>query len=116
MPVPVVAVARGGTRDWGRAFGWFGMPDETFASSGNQPIAERLYKQAGVTAQDIDVALLYDHFTPMVLMQREDSGFCAQSEGGAFVRLEDRRIGKECVSTCRSRWAPDTYKKNSNNQ
>src|SRR3546814_1485987 len=65
-PVPVVAVAHGGTRDWGRDFGWFGMPDETFASSGNKPIAERLYKQAGVTAQDIDVALLYDHFTPMV--------------------------------------------------
>src|SRR3546814_9862213 len=24
----------------------------------------------------------------------------------------DRRVGKECVSTCRSRWSPDTYKKN----
>src|SRR3546814_12209922 len=23
------------------------------------------------------------------------------------VRSEERRVGKECVSTCRSRWAPD---------
>src|SRR3546814_11555982 len=29
--------------------------------------------------------------------------------GGLFVlgRSEERRVGKECVSTCRSRWSPD---------
>src|SRR3546814_16896410 len=26
-------------------------------------------------------------------------------------RSEERRVGKECVSTCRSRWSPYTYKK-----
>src|SRR3546814_14965882 len=26
-------------------------------------------------------------------------------------RSEERRVGKECVSTCRSRWAPYHYKK-----
>src|SRR3546814_13577095 len=25
---------------------------------------------------------------------------------GAIVRSEERRVGKECVSTCRSRWSP----------
>src|SRR3546814_14532115 len=25
---------------------------------------------------------------------------------GAFERSEERRVGKECVSTCRSRWSP----------
>src|SRR3546814_17795850 len=25
-----------------------------------------------------------------------------------FVRSEERRVGKECVSTCRSRWSPYT--------
>src|SRR3546814_17909146 len=25
---------------------------------------------------------------------------------GAFIRSEERRVGKECVSTCRSRWSP----------
>ncbi|HVU71381.1 MAG TPA: thiolase [Mycobacteriales bacterium] len=85
-PVPVLASVHGGTADWGRAFAWYGMPDETFASSGNASIAKRLYARAGVTAADIDVALLYDHFSPMVLMQLEDYGFCGKGEGDAFVK------------------------------
>src|SRR3546814_15033772 len=30
----------------------------------------------------------------------------------AWLRSEERRVGKECVSTCRSRWSPYHYKKN----
>src|SRR3546814_4828899 len=26
--------------------------------------------------------------------------------GNSFERSEERRVGKECVSTCRSRWSP----------
>jgi acetyl-CoA acetyltransferase len=62
------------------------MPDDgTFASSGHKAVADRLYRKAGVTPQDIDVALIYDHFTPMVLMQLEEYGFCKKGEGGPFV-------------------------------
>src|SRR3546814_7615155 len=34
--------------------------------------------------------------------------FCAASEARnrAKRRSEERRVGKECVSTCRSRWSP----------
>src|SRR3546814_2079555 len=33
--------------------------------------------------------------------------FIARIEGDAPVpRSEERRVGKECVSTCRSRWSP----------
>ena len=47
-PVPVVAAAHGGTREWGRGFSWFGMPDdETFASSGHQAVAGWLYPRPG---------------------------------------------------------------------
>ena len=28
------------------------------------------------------------------------------ADGGKKVRSEERRVGKECVSTCRSRWSP----------
>lgn len=84
-PVPVIAAAHGGHRDWGRAFSWMGMPQETFTSSGHGAVAKRLYERAGVTPADIDVALLYDHFAPMVLTQLEDYGFCAKGEGGPFV-------------------------------
>src|SRR3546814_13190360 len=34
--------------------------------------------------------------------------------GDAGVRSEERRVGKECVSTCRSRWSPDPSKKKEN--
>src|SRR3546814_11651777 len=30
-------------------------------------------------------------------------------------RAEERRVGKECVSTCRSRWSRDNKKENINN-
>src|SRR3546814_5039880 len=31
------------------------------------------------------------------------------------ARSEERRVGKECVRTCRSRWSPYPYKKKTNN-
>src|SRR3546814_18107914 len=37
--------------------------------------------------------------------------FTAQIEA-LTKRSEERRVGKECVSTCRSRWSPYHYKKN----
>src|SRR3546814_17804201 len=32
------------------------------------------------------------------------------------IRSEERRVGKECVSTCRSRWSPYHSKKNKTRQ
>ncbi len=43
------------------------------------------FERAGVTPGDVDVALLYDCFTIVVLMQLEDYGFCKKGEGGPFV-------------------------------
>jgi acetyl-CoA acetyltransferase len=84
-PVHIAASAHGGTRDWGRAFFWMNMPEPVFTSAGGGSIAARLYAQAGIGPQDIDVALIYDHFSPLVLMQLEDYGFCPRGEGGPFV-------------------------------
>jgi acetyl-CoA acetyltransferase len=83
--VPIIAAAHGGSRQWGRAFAGMSMPDEEFSSSGHAPVAKHLFHRAGIGPEDIDVALLYDHFSPMVLMQLEDYGFCEKGEGGAFV-------------------------------
>lgn len=84
-PAYVMASANGGAGRWGQAISWFGMPDEYFTSSGHRPVAKRVYERAGIGPEDIDVALLYDHFTPMVLMQLEDYGFCGIGESGPFV-------------------------------
>ena len=84
-PVYVMGAAHGGSSSWGRAFMGMQMPDDVFTSSGNRPVAKRLYSKAGVSPRDIDVALIYDHFSPMVLMQLEDYGFCDIGEGGPFV-------------------------------
>src|SRR3546814_2981760 len=35
-----------------------------------------------------------------------NQGERAQSIESAQARSEERRVGKECVSTCRSRWSP----------
>ena len=84
-PIYIAASTHCGKRDWGRSFFWLNMPDAVFASAGAEPVARRLYAQAGIAASDIDVALIYDHFSPLVIMQLEDYGFCARGEGGAFV-------------------------------
>jgi acetyl-CoA acetyltransferase len=84
-PVEIAASAHAGSRDWGRAFFWLNMPPGTFTSGGGEPVARRLYEQAGIASKDIDVALIYDHFSPMVLMQLEDYGFCGRGEAGDFV-------------------------------
>jgi len=84
-PVYVLASAMGGHGRWGQAITWMNMPDDEFCSTGHRPVAARVYGAAGVGPADIDVALLYDHFTAMVLMQLEDYGFCGRGEAGPFV-------------------------------
>ncbi|CAB3892789.1 hypothetical protein LMG3410_03905 [Achromobacter aegrifaciens] len=45
----------------------------------------RCYEMAGVSAKDMDLAMLYDAFTINTILFLEDLGFCQKGEGGAFV-------------------------------
>ena len=49
-------------------------------------VARRIYTKAGIGPDDIQAAILYDHFTPVVLMQLEAFGFCDRGEAPDFVR------------------------------
>ncbi|MEU9088985.1 lipid-transfer protein [Streptomyces sp. NPDC087901] len=48
-------------------------------------VARQLWRNSGLAPADIDVAILYDHFTPFVLMQLEEFGFCGPGEAADFV-------------------------------
>ena len=48
-------------------------------------VARRLWAQSGLAPRDLQVALLYDAFTPNVLKQLEAFGFCAHGEAKDFV-------------------------------
>ena len=49
-------------------------------------VADELWTSSGLTPADIQTAILYDHFTPYVLMQLEEFGFCGRGEAKDFVR------------------------------
>jgi acetyl-CoA acetyltransferase len=48
-------------------------------------VARQLWAQAGLRPGDIRTAVLYDHFTPYVLMQLEELGFCRRGEARHFI-------------------------------
>ena len=49
-------------------------------------VARRLYENSGLTPDDMQVAMLYDAFTPQVLKQLEAFGFCRRGEAKDFVQ------------------------------
>jgi acetyl-CoA acetyltransferase len=60
----------------------------------------RAFEMAGLSPDEIDVAMLYDPFTPTVVMFLEDLGFCERGEGGAFVQAGETGLkGKLPVNT-----------------
>ena len=82
-PVPILGHAQAHSLSTYASAGHF----ERLPAARSGPVA---FGQAGVSPADIDVALLYDCFTIVVLLQLEDYGFCKKGEGGAFV--EEGRI------------------------
>jgi len=54
--------------------------------------AKRLYAQTGMKPSDMQMAMIYDAFTPQVLKQIEAFGFCKRGEGKDFVK--DGHIGR----------------------
>lgn len=51
------------------------------------------YAMAGLGPSDMQFAQLYDCFTPTVLIEIEDLGFCAKGEAGPFVQEGHIRLG-----------------------
>ena len=80
--VPIVAAAQGSAADQFVMTSYFrddlGIPEIGV-------VGRDLWRQSGLTPADIQTAVLYDHFTPYVLMQLEELGFCGRGEAKDFI-------------------------------
>ena len=56
-------------------------------------VGNQLWKSAGIGPADIDVALIYENFTPVVFLQLEAFGFCRPGEAKDFIA--DGQIGMQ---------------------
>src|SRR3546814_2129532 len=74
------------------------------------------YEEVLEQANDSDFGLAATIWTKslkvaMDATQRLKAGFVQVNQNIVAQRSEERRVGKECVSTCRSRWSPYDEKK-----
>ncbi|MGE5719805.1 MAG: lipid-transfer protein [Nocardioidaceae bacterium] len=56
-------------------------------------VGRELWRQSGLGPKDMDTAVLYDHFTPFVLMQLEELGFCGRGEARDFIADGEIELG-----------------------
>ncbi|MEV8451055.1 lipid-transfer protein [Streptomyces sp. NPDC052095] len=82
-PAVVVAAAQGAGRAQEQMTSFYrddltGLPEMGV-------VARQLWRTSGLSPAEIDVGILYDHFTPFVLMQLEEFGFCGPGEAADFV-------------------------------
>ena len=82
-PAVIRAAAQGSGRDQFVMTSYF--RDELTGLPEMGIVGRQLWAQAGVGPQDMQVAILYDHFTPFVLIQMEELGFCAPGEARDFI-------------------------------
>src|SRR3546814_12751594 len=66
-----------------------------------------------------DIEMIW--YSPPIVFDRDCVGAVKQAAATAGyenmeIRSEERRVGKEGVSTCRSRWLPSHYKKKKKNK
>jgi acetyl-CoA acetyltransferase len=56
-------------------------------------VARKLWKESGLSPADVQTAFLYDHFTPFVLIQLEELGFCGRGEAKDFATVDALSLG-----------------------
>jgi acetyl-CoA acetyltransferase len=92
-PAVIAAAAQGATFDGEMMTSYYrddltGLPEMGV-------VGRQLWEMSGLTPADISTAFLYDHFTPFVLMQLEELGFCGRGEAGDWATVERLSVGGE---------------------
>jgi acetyl-CoA acetyltransferase len=85
-PAVIAAAAQGAKFDSETMTSYYrddltGLPDMGVAG-------RRLWEMSELTPADMSTAFLYDHFTPFVLMQFEELGFCEPGEAKDWATIE----------------------------
>jgi acetyl-CoA acetyltransferase len=90
-PVAVLGAAMGiGPQQHGMAT----VYRENIASAEETRVTgDQLWAQSGLRPADMDLAILYDHFCPAVLMQLEALGFCGLGEAPGLIKDGGTEIG-----------------------
>ena len=83
-PAVVVAGAQGSGNDQWTMTSFY--VDDIAQLPEMKVVADELWASSGLAPADIQTAILYDHFTPYVLMQLEEFGFCERGEAKDFIR------------------------------
>ncbi|GAB3666355.1 lipid-transfer protein [Actinocorallia lasiicapitis] len=84
-PVVISAAAQGSAADQYMMFSYYGDTDLTDLPAMGV-VGNQLWTQSGLTPADVQTAILYDHFTPFVLIQLEELGFCGRGEAKEYVK------------------------------
>ncbi|PWJ27065.1 acetyl-CoA acetyltransferase [Branchiibius hedensis] len=82
-PALIAAAAQGSAKDQHMMTSYY--RDDLTSLPEMGVVARSLFGQAGITAAELDAAILYDHFTPLVLPQLEEMGLCGRGEAADFI-------------------------------
>src|SRR3546814_2610903 len=81
------------------------QPATEASSPPHTTVRQLPYRQQAAYASDSEI-LINDNLGRAQMINLSVNGVDRQFDGDPEMRSEERRVGKECVSTCRSRWAP----------
>jgi acetyl-CoA acetyltransferase len=90
-PAVIVGAAQGAGADQHQMTSYY--RDDLTGLPSMGVVARQLRQQSGLGPDDIQTAVIYDHFTPFVLTQLEEFGFCGRGEAADFVKGGAIEIG-----------------------
>lgn len=94
MPHPVVAIdaaTQGVVLGNSMLFSYYDEDMTRFVQA--EYVAEQLWGSTGLKPDDIDVAMLYENFSPVVFYQLEAYGFCGLGEASDFIKDGNIELG-----------------------
>jgi acetyl-CoA acetyltransferase len=83
VPVRVAAASQSHLVDGDIMFNYHHADIADFPEA--RSLAGQLWKVGGIAPSDIDVAMIYENFSPVVLLQLEAFGFCGPGEAKDFI-------------------------------